>query len=57
MTTHGETKPHERDKIVTTIIDKMETVKKSGFGEVRILIRNVAVYRILTTEDEAVNKE
>lgn len=39
------------------IVEKIENVKKRGFGEVRIIIRNGAVYRILTTEDELIEKD
>lgn len=39
------------------ITPKLQAVKESGFGEVRILIKNGAIYRILTTEDELVEEE
>ena len=34
------------------IIQKVNAVKAAGFGEVRILIRNGNIYRILVTEEE-----
>ncbi len=36
---------------------KIEVIKKTGLGEVRILIKNGAIYRILTIEDEVINKD
>jgi len=38
------------------IAEKIKAVKESGFGEVRILIKNGAIYRIMATEDELVEK-
>lgn len=40
------------DKELVLIAEKLQAVKESGFGEVRILVKNGAIYRILTTEDE-----
>jgi len=57
MVTHKSNKLGDTGKTGETILGKVEVIKKAGFGEVRILIRNGAVYRILTTEDEAVIKE
>lgn len=34
------------------IKQKVNAVKTGGFGEVRILIKNGAIYRILVTEEE-----
>lgn len=34
------------------IKQKVNAVKAGGFGEVRILIKNGAIYRILVTEEE-----
>ena len=34
------------------IMQKVNDVKAAGFGEVRILVRNGAIYRILVTEEE-----
>ena len=34
------------------IIQKVNAIKSTGFGEVRILIRNGDIYRILVTEEE-----
>ena len=34
------------------ILQKINAVKSAGFGEVRILIRNGNIYRILVTEEE-----
>lgn len=39
------------------IAEKVDAVKKSGHGEVRILIKNGAVYRILKTEDKLLEQE
>jgi len=39
------------------IKEKVQTIKKLGFGEVRILIKNGVVYRILSTEDELVEEK
>lgn len=36
---------------------KLEAVLKAHNGEVRILVKNGAVYRILKTEDELVTKK
>ena len=47
----------ESDKEMELIVDKLESVKESGFGEVRILVRNGAVYRILTTEDALIEEK
>ena len=46
-----ETKPLEQTEL-EKIINKLQTVKAAGFGEVRILIRNGGIYRILVTEEE-----
>lgn len=37
------------------VIDKIQAIKKVGFGEVRVLIKNGTIYRILTTEDQVIN--
>ena len=34
------------------IMLKVSTVKAAGFGEIRILVRNGNIYRILVTEEE-----
>jgi len=44
------------DKDIQSIVEKIEIIKKTGFGEVRILIKNGAIYRILTTEDKIISK-
>lgn len=36
------------------IWDKIEAVKREGFGAVNILIRNGAIYRIQKMEDEII---
>lgn len=46
----------ESDEI-DLIKKKIQTIKKSGFGEVRILIKNGVIYRILNTEDELVEEK
>lgn len=33
-------------------MQKVNAVKAGGFGEVRILVKNGAIYRILVTEEE-----
>lgn len=45
------------DRELASIQTKIDLIKKAGFGEVRILIRNGTVYRILTTEDEVIQKD
>ena len=45
------------DKDIASVLDSIELVKKVGFGEVRIMIRNGAIYRILKTEDRVLEKE
>ena len=46
-----------KEKEVTSVLDSIDLVKKAGFGEVRIVIRNGAIYRILKTEDKVLEKE
>ncbi|MGD9116868.1 MAG: hypothetical protein PVJ61_06830 [Dehalococcoidia bacterium] len=36
---------------------KLSIIKKSGFGEIRIMVKNGIVHRILSTEDELVEKD
>jgi hypothetical protein len=36
------------------IMQKVQAVKESGFGEVKICIRNGTIYRICTTEDTVI---
>jgi hypothetical protein len=57
MVPHKIIESGETDNTVKSILNKLEIIKKAGFGEVRVLIRNGAIYRILTTQDEAVTKE
>jgi hypothetical protein len=45
------------EKDIQSVLDRIETIRKTGFGEVRIIIKNGAIHRILTTEDEIVQKE
>jgi len=47
----------EKDKEIASVLESVNIVKKAGFGEVRIVIRNGAVYRILKTEDKVLDKE
>jgi len=49
--------PEPVDEALEKVKPKLAAVLKSGNGEVRILIKNSAVYRILKTEDELVNKK
>lgn len=44
--------PSSRDRDIVSVLDSIWLVKKAGFGEVRVLIRNGAIYRILKTEDK-----
>ena len=46
----------ESDKDLELISEKIQVVKESGFGEIRILIKNGEIYRILATEDELLKK-
>jgi len=39
------------------IKEKIQTIKKAGFGEVRVLIKNGVIYRILSTEDKLVEEK
>ena len=43
------------EKEIAKVITKIQSVKESGFGEVKICIRNGTVYRICTTEDELID--
>lgn len=45
------------DEALEKVKPKLEAVLKAGNGEVRILVKNNAVYRILKTEDELVTKK
>jgi len=42
---------------LNTILEQVEIIKKIGFGEIRVQIRNGSVYRILSTEDRLLQKE
>jgi hypothetical protein len=42
---------------MNTIFEQVEIIKKIGFGEIRVQIRNGSVYRILSTEDRLLQKE
>ena len=42
------------EQVLNQIVETVENVKKLGFGEVRVLIKNGGVYRILTTIDKLV---
>jgi hypothetical protein len=52
-----DTRPNGPDKDIASVLDSIELVKTAGFGEVRIMIRNGAIYRILKTEDRVLGKE
>jgi len=40
------------------VIEKrVKTILASGYGEVRILIKNRVIYRILSTEDELIKEK
>jgi len=43
------------EKEIARIITKIQSVKESGFGEVRVCIRNGVIFRICTTEDELID--
>jgi hypothetical protein len=47
----------KQKKGIASVIDKIGVIQKAGFGEVRVLIRNGAIYRIMTTEDEVLQEE
>ena len=57
MKTKIDITPNGLDKDITSVLDSIELVKTAGFGEVRIMIRNGAIYRILKTEDRVLGKE
>ncbi|APH12647.1 hypothetical protein ASJ33_05515 [Dehalococcoides mccartyi] len=40
------------EKELAKIITKIQAVKESGFGEVKVCIRNGSIYRIIKTEEE-----
>ncbi|WP_303677612.1 hypothetical protein [Dehalococcoides mccartyi] len=42
------------EKEIAKIITKIQSVKESGFGEVKVCIRNGVIFRICTTEDELI---
>ena len=44
------------NSILKLVQKKIEVISKIGYGEVRIVIRNGDVYRILSTEDELIEK-
>jgi hypothetical protein len=46
-----------REEDIQSVINKIDIIKKTGFGEVRVLIKNGLIYRILSTEDEIIKKE
>lgn len=43
------------EKELAKIITKIQAVKESGFGEVKVCIRNGVISRICTTEDELID--
>jgi len=43
------------EKELAKIITKIQAVKESGFGEVKVCIRNGVIFRICTTEDELID--
>jgi len=51
----GEKEP--TDKELELIAKKLQKVKEAGFGEVRIIIRNGVMHRILTTEEKMIVPE
>lgn len=42
---------------IMAVYEKIELIKRLGFGEVRVQIRNGAVYRIITTEEIMLPKQ
>jgi hypothetical protein len=42
---------------IASVLESIRLVQKAGFGEVRIMVRNGAIYRILKTEDKFVKPE
>jgi hypothetical protein len=49
--------PEPLDEAIEKVKPKLDAVLKARNGEVRILVRNGAVYRILKTEDELVSEK
>ena len=45
------------DQETAAIMRQVLEIKKSGFGEVRIVIKNGTIFRILTTKDCMLQKE
>ena len=43
------------ERELAKIITKIQAVKESGFGEVKVCIRNGVIFRICTTEDELID--
>ncbi|MCL2149402.1 MAG: hypothetical protein FWH51_00465 [Dehalococcoidia bacterium] len=50
MESNKQTKPTPSE--LSRVAENIEIVKRVGFGEVRVLIKNGAVFRILTTVDK-----
>lgn len=39
------------------VLRKLALIRRKGFGEVRVIIRNGVIYRILSTEDELMGEK
>ena len=39
------------------VVEKINLIKRCGFGEVKVLIKNGVIYRILVTEDKMIHKD
>ena len=46
-----------KEEDIQSVINNIETIKKMGFGEVRVIIKNGVIYRILSTEDKIIHQE
>ena len=46
--------PKNPGEDIAAVLEYIRLVKKSSFGEVRILVRNGAIYRILKTEEKLI---
>jgi hypothetical protein len=57
MSTDGTNANNHMPQEFSELFRYIEVVKKSGFGEVRIIIKNGAIYRIQKTEDKIFGKE
>ena len=45
----------KQDREILSVLESIRLVRQAGFGEVRVLIRNGAIYRVLKTEDKFID--